>query len=72
MDYATVVRCLNQAEADLKAAELRAGGFEVLERNENAAHTTAVPLTVGGILVQVRRDQLEAARSYLEAGDSAA
>ncbi len=70
MEFVTVVHCLNQAEADVRAAELRAAGFNVLVHSESSALTRGLPLTVGGIRLQVPQDQEDEARRFLAADDA--
>jgi Ni,Fe-hydrogenase III large subunit len=66
MEYVTISRIFNVAEADMLAASLRAAGYDVLIHGESAARTTASVMSVGGIRIQVPSDQEVSAREFLK------
>jgi|688.fasta_scaffold191442_2 hypothetical protein len=75
MDFITVGKYLNLAQADLIAGRLEAAGFNVLRSGVDAAlGFDGGVLGVGGIRLQVPEDQVERARALvkdLEATESA-
>ncbi|KAB2667991.1 MAG: hypothetical protein DVB31_07040 [Verrucomicrobia bacterium] len=66
MQFVTVAQYLNQTEADLVAAELRAAGFEVYLHSEFSAPATGLTL----FRVQVSEDRAEEARAFLKAEEA--
>jgi hypothetical protein len=70
MDFVTVYRALNPADAELVRSRLDANEFVVNMKNENAAYSMdGYAMAVGGILVQVPEDQVESARALLDSKD---
>ena len=68
MDFVTIRRCLNPAEASLIACQLQSAGMDAFVRDEAAAFATeGYSLTVGGIRVQVPADQVADAELLLQA-----
>jgi hypothetical protein len=63
MDFATVFKSLNAAEAELIASQLEAAGFDVTLRNEFSALT--LPST-SGVWVQVPAAQAADAQALLD------
>lgn len=57
MDFATVFKTFNSAEANLVAAQLEAAGFEPHVVNELASLALGSPISAGGIRVQVPEAQ---------------
>ncbi len=57
MDFATVFKTFNSAEANLVAAQLEAAGFEPTVLNELSTLTLGSPITSGGIRVEVPEAQ---------------
>jgi hypothetical protein len=66
MDFATVFKTFNSAEANLIAAQLEAAGFEPTILNENSTLTLGSPNTAGGIRVQVPEAQSKDARELID------
>jgi len=66
MDFVTVFKSLNAAEADLVRAQLEAAGFEATVATEFATLEMAAPTTAGGIRVQVPSAQSEDAKALLD------
>jgi hypothetical protein len=67
MDFMTVYRAFNPADAELVRSRLEANEFLVNVKNENAALSVdGYAMAVGGILVQVPEDQVQSARTLLE------
>lgn len=66
MQFVTVAKYLNQTEADLAAAELRAAGFEVLLHSEIAGPTSGLML----VRLQVPEDRAAEAREFLRAEET--
>ena len=66
MDFATVFKTFNSAEANLVAAQLEAAGFEPTVVNELSSLTLGSPISAGGILVQVPDAQSADARELIE------
>ncbi|MGA2176127.1 MAG: DUF2007 domain-containing protein [Verrucomicrobiota bacterium] len=67
MDFVTVYRAFNPADAELVRSRLEANEFFVNMKNENAALSMdGYAMAVGGILVQVPEDQAASARKLLE------
>jgi hypothetical protein len=70
MEFITVYRAFNPADAELVRSRLEANEFLVNMKNENAALSMdGYAMAVGGILVQVPEDQVENARRLLESKD---
>jgi hypothetical protein len=70
MEFVTVYRAFNPADAELVRSRLDANEFLVNIKNENAALSVdGYAMAVGGILVQVPEDQVESARALLESKD---
>lgn len=67
MDFVTVFRSLNAAEADLVRTQLEAAGFEANIATEFATLELAPPTTAGGIRVQVPTGQAKDAQALLDA-----
>jgi hypothetical protein len=65
MDFVTVSKAANPAEADLVRSRLEANGFTVNLKDENDAISFGYGLSIGGIQVQVPEDQAESARGLL-------
>jgi hypothetical protein len=65
MDFVTVSRSANPAEADLVRCRLEANGFLVNLKDENEAVSFGYGLPIGGVQVQVPEDQAENARALL-------
>lgn len=66
MDFATVFKTFNSAEANLIAAQLEAAGFQPSILNEFSTLTLAAPSTAGGIRVQVPTEQFADARALID------
>jgi hypothetical protein len=66
MDFITVSRAVNPAEAELTRSFLEANGFSVNLISEVTALDFGYGLPVGGIQVQVPADQAESARTLLQ------
>lgn len=66
MDFATVFKTFNSAEANLVAAQLEAAGFEPTILNEYSTLTLAAPSSAGGICVQVPEAQSVDARALID------
>ena len=65
MDFVTVSRAANPAEADLVRSRLEANGFQVNLKDEKDAVSFGFGLSIGGVQVQVPEDQAESARGLL-------
>jgi len=66
MDFVTIRRCFNPADAHLISCQLQAAGLQPFVRDESAALATeGYALSVGGIRVQVPADQVEDAELIL-------
>jgi hypothetical protein len=70
MDFVTVSRAANPAEADLVRSRLEANGFQVNLKDENDAVSFGFGLSIGGVQVQVPEAQVESARALLDSQDS--
>jgi len=67
MEFVTIFKALNPAEAELVRSRLEANDFLVNVRNETAALATGgYAMSVGGILVQVPEDQVADARALID------
>jgi hypothetical protein len=66
MDFTTVFKTFNSAEANLIAAQLEAAGFEPTVLNEFSTLTLGSPNTAGGIRVQVPESQGTDARALID------
>ncbi len=66
MDFTTVFKTFNSAEANLIAAQLEAAGFEPTILNEFSNLTLGSPNTSGGIRVQVPEAQSADARALID------
>jgi hypothetical protein len=66
MDFVTVSRAANPAEADLVRSRLEANCFLVNLKDEKGAFSLGYGPHVGGVQVQVPEDQAESARDLLE------
>jgi len=66
MDFVTVAKALNSAEAELIRSRLEANGFLVNVKNEDAAATFGYSLELGGEEIQVLENQAESARALLQ------
>lgn len=66
MDFVTVFKTFNSAEANLIAAQLEAAGFEPTILNEFSTLTLGSPNTAGGIRVQVPTAQSVDAQALLD------
>jgi len=64
MDFITVAKVLNPAEAELIRSRLEANDFLVNIKNEDAAFGS-----LEGVEVQVAEDQAESARALLQSPD---
>jgi hypothetical protein len=65
MDFVTVARAPNSAEADLVRSRLEANGFLVNLKDEKGAFSLGYGPHLGGVQVQVPEDQAESARGLL-------
>ncbi len=66
MDFATVFKTFNSAEANLIAAQLEAAGFEPTILNELSTLDLGSSITSGGIRVQVPESQFTDARALID------
>jgi hypothetical protein len=67
MEFVTVFKALNPAEAELVRSRLEAYDFLVNVQNETAALSVGgYAMAVGGILVQVPEDQVADARALID------
>ena len=66
MDFATVFKTFNSAEANVIVAQLEAAGFQPRIVNELSTLTLGMPSTSGGIQVQVPESQSANARALLD------
>ncbi|MEO6182858.1 MAG: DUF2007 domain-containing protein [Verrucomicrobiota bacterium] len=66
MDFATVFKTFNSAEANLVAAQLESAGFEPTVLNELSSLTLGSAITAGSIRVQVPESQSADARALIE------
>lgn len=66
MDFTTVFKAFNSAEANLVAAQLEAAGFEPTVINELSSLDLGSPISSGGIRVQVPEAQATDARALIE------
>jgi hypothetical protein len=69
MDFITVSRAPNPAEAELARSFLEANGFVVNLTSEVTAIDFGYGLPVGGVQIQVPEDQAESARTLLQTQD---
>jgi hypothetical protein len=69
MDFVTVSRAVNSAEADLVRSRLEANGFFVNLKSEDEAISFGYGTPIGGVQVQVLEDQAESARALLLSQD---
>jgi len=69
MDFITVSRALNPAEAELVRSRLEANGFLVNVKNEDAAFCFGTGYDIGGVLIQVPEAQADNARALLASQD---
>ena len=68
MDFVTIRRCFNPAEANLIACQLQSAGLTAYVRDESAALSTeGYSLSVGGIRVQVPANEAQDAELLLTA-----
>ncbi|MFN7138909.1 MAG: putative signal transducing protein [Limisphaerales bacterium] len=67
MDFVTIYKTLNSADADLVRAQLEAAGFQAEIATEFATLELAAPTTAGGIRIQVPEDQAADAKALLDA-----
>jgi len=66
MDFVTVFKSFNAAEANLVAAQLESAGFEPTVINELSTLTLGSPITSGAIRVQVPEAQSADARELID------
>lgn len=66
MDFITVSRFANPAEAALIKSRLEANGFFVNIKSEDEAISFGYGVPIGGVQVQVPEDQAENARALLQ------
>lgn len=66
MNYVTIGKFFNFAQADMVAGRLEAAGFSVLRHSLNSALVEGIPAVVGGVRLQVPEDQAESARTLLQ------
>lgn len=66
MDFTTVFKAFNSAEANLIAAQLEAAGFEPTVVNELSSLDLGSPISAGGIRVQVPEAQGADARALID------
>ncbi|MEO6567527.1 MAG: DUF2007 domain-containing protein [Opitutaceae bacterium] len=71
MDFTTVFKAFNSAEANLIAAQLEAAGFEPTVVNELASMDLGSPISSGGIRVQVPEAQAADARALIDSNINA-
>ncbi len=70
MEFVTVFRAFNPAEAELVRSRLEANDFLVNVKNESAALSIeGYAMAAGGICVQVPEDQAADARSLIDSED---
>jgi hypothetical protein len=65
MELVTISKELNDAEAQMKRAQLEAAGFHPFIANEPSALWLGAAITTGGILVQVPEPEAADAREFL-------
>ena len=65
MDFVTVFKSFNSAEANLIAAQLESAGFEPTVINELSTLTLGSPIAAGAISVQVPEAQSADARELI-------
>jgi putative signal transducing protein len=70
MDFVTVSRAANSADADLIRSRLEANGFQVNLNDEKDTLSFGYGAPLGGVQVQVAEDQAESARALLGSQDS--
>lgn len=66
MDFTTVSRVTNPAEADLIKSRLEANGFFVNIKSDEEAISFGYGTAIGGFQVQVPADQAQNARELLQ------
>ena len=66
MDFTTVFKTFNSAEANLIAAQLEAAGFEPTVLNELSSLTLGSAITAGSIRVQVPESQSADSRALID------
>ena len=66
MDFVTVFKTFNSAEANLIAAQLESAGFEPTVINELSTLTLGSPIASGSIRVQVPESQSVDARALID------
>lgn len=67
MDYVTISRGFNLAEADMLVSRLRAAGYDVLLLGGDAGRMTASLMSVGGVRIQVPANQKDDVEKFIEA-----
>ena len=65
MQFVTVSKEFNDAEAQMKRARLEAAGFHVVIMNEASSIWMGTPIATGGILLQVPEVEAADAREFL-------
>jgi hypothetical protein len=65
MEFVTIFKTFNPAEAELISTQLQAAGFDVTLRNEYSA-LTLPPAAASGVWVQVPEDQAADARELID------
>jgi hypothetical protein len=69
MDFVTVSRVANPAEADLMRSRLEANGFFVNVKSEDDAISFGYGQPIGGVQIQVPEAEAESARALLASQD---
>ena len=65
MQFITISKELNDAEAQMKRARLEAAGFHAVIMNEASALWMGTAIATGGILLQVPEVEADDAREFL-------
>ena len=65
MQFVTISKEFNDAEAQMKRARLEAAGFHAVIMNEAAALWMGTAIATGGILLQVLEVEADDAREFL-------
>ena len=65
MQFVTISKEFNDAEAQMKRARLEAAGFHAVIMNEATALWMGTAIATGGILLQVPEDEADDAMEFL-------
>ena len=65
MQFVTVSKEFNDAEAQMKRARLEAAGFHPMLANEDTALWLGTAISIGGILLQVPEAEASDAKEFL-------